>query len=185
MCIRERTDAEIAQRVGLSVDQARFIRIYLERQNYRIDQHRRLYDLGGWRRWRPEKYNDPAQRMGYPEPGLRVKKALAFDPTEVSRFFAEGLWNEEILDTWMARAVSSNPDAPMLITDEETISYAEVEVKVVAVAEGLKVHGVGRGDIVAMQLPNTIEFVIGHLAVARIGAVLQTIHMPYLSLIHI
>ncbi len=173
------TDAEIAQRVGLSVDQARFIRIFLERQNYRIDQHRRLFDLGGGRRWRPEKYNDPAQRMSYPEPGLRVKKALAFDPTEVSRFFAEGLWNEEILDTWMARAVSSNPDAPMLITDQETISYAEVEVKVAAVAEGLKAHGVRRGDIVAMQLPNTIEFVIGHLAVARIGAVLQTIHMPY------
>ena len=67
------TDAEIAQRVGLSVDQARFIRSYLERQNYRIDQHRRLFALGGGRRWRPEKYNDPAQRMSYPEPGLRVK----------------------------------------------------------------------------------------------------------------
>ena len=70
------TDAEIAQRVGLSVDQARFIRIYLERQNYRIDQHRRLFALGGGRRWRPEKYSDPAQRMSYPEPGLRVKKRL-------------------------------------------------------------------------------------------------------------
>ena len=35
------TDTEIASRVGLSVDQVRFIRVYLERQHYRIDQHRR------------------------------------------------------------------------------------------------------------------------------------------------
>ena len=43
------TDTEIAPRVGLSVDQVRFVRVYLERQHYRIDQHRKLFHLGGGR----------------------------------------------------------------------------------------------------------------------------------------
>ena len=173
------TDTEIASRVGLSVDQVRFVRVYLERQHYRIDQHRKLFHLGGGRRWREDKYEDPADRINYPEAGMRVRTALTFNSAEVARFLAEDLWGKATLDTWVNQATVSRPNAPMLIAGEHSMSYAEVQAQVGAIASGLKSLGLGRGDVIAMQLPNTVEFVVGHLAVARIGAVLQTIHMPY------
>ena len=46
-------------------------------------------------------------------------------------------------------------------------------------AAGLQRKGIGKGDVVAVQLPNTPEFLIAHLAINRLGAVLCTIHMPY------
>ena len=120
---------------------------------------------------------------------MRVRTALTFNSAEVAGFLAEGLWGKATLDTWLNQATLSRPNAPMLIAGEHSMSYAKVDAQVGAIASGLKALGLGRGDVIAIQLPNTVEFVVGHLAVARIGAVLQTIHMPYragdLSLIHI
>ena len=38
-----------------------------------------------------------------------------------------------------------------------------------------------RGDVVAVQLPNSPEFVIAYLAICRLGAAMCTLHMPYRS----
>jgi acyl-coenzyme A synthetase/AMP-(fatty) acid ligase len=46
-------------------------------------------------------------------------------------------------------------------------------------AQALKERGVGKGDVVAVQLPNVPEFVLVHFAANRLGAVLCTLHMPY------
>jgi cyclohexanecarboxylate-CoA ligase/acyl-CoA synthetase len=47
------------------------------------------------------------------------------------------------------------------------------------IAAGLNARGVTRGDVVALQLPNTPEFVLSYLAAARLGSVTCTLHMPY------
>ena len=39
--------------------------------------------------------------------------------------------------------------------------------------------GVGAGDVVAVQLPDTVEFAVSDLAIARLGAAMQIVHMPY------
>jgi cyclohexanecarboxylate-CoA ligase/acyl-CoA synthetase len=46
-------------------------------------------------------------------------------------------------------------------------------------AHGLARLGIGRGDTVSVQLSNQVEFLVAYLAIARLGAVLSTIHMPY------
>ena len=46
-------------------------------------------------------------------------------------------------------------------------------------AGGLASLGLGHGDVIAVQLPNTVEFVLSFLAITRIGGIMQTIHMPY------
>ncbi len=43
----------------------------------------------------------------------------------------------------------------------------------------LRALGIGRGDVVAIQLPNLPEFVLTYLATGYAGAMLQTLHMPY------
>jgi cyclohexanecarboxylate-CoA ligase len=59
------------------------------------------------------------------------------------------------------------------------LTWKALEARVARVAGGLARHGVRPGDVVALQLPNSPEFLVLHLALARLGAVMCTVHMPY------
>jgi acyl-CoA synthetase (AMP-forming)/AMP-acid ligase II len=50
------------------------------------------------------------------------------------------------------------------------LTYAEVARRVEAVAEQFAAAGVGRGDVVAVMLPNQVELLLGLMAAWRLGA---------------
>ena len=50
------------------------------------------------------------------------------------------------------------------------LTYAEVALRVDAVAEQFAAAGVGRGDVVAVMLPNQVELLLGLMAAWRLGA---------------
>ena len=50
------------------------------------------------------------------------------------------------------------------------LTYAEVARRVEAVAEQFAAMGVGRGDVVAVMLPNRVELLLGLMAAWRLGA---------------
>ena len=50
------------------------------------------------------------------------------------------------------------------------LSYAEMARRVDAVAEQFAAAGVGRGDVVAVMLPNQVELLLALLAAWRLGA---------------
>jgi hypothetical protein len=52
------SDAQIAEQVNLTVEQTRFIRVIMERRRYRNDQYRKLFNLGGGRRYRSDEPNE-------------------------------------------------------------------------------------------------------------------------------
>jgi len=58
-----------------------------------------------------------------------------------------------------------------LIDDAGRVSYKELSDDVACLAGGLALLGVGRGDVVAVWLPNTIEWVEIALAVGLLGAI--------------
>ncbi len=62
------------------------------------------------------------------------------------------------------------PERPAIFFDEQTISYAQLAATVERVAAGLAGIGVGRGDRVALLLPNCPQFVYAYMAAARLGA---------------
>ena len=101
-------------------------------------------------------------------------------PEERVRFFKEsGFWRDETLTGWLGRHAEARPDHPALVHGEARLTYGELALRAERLAAGLAGIGLGRGDIVALQLPNIPEYVIAHAAIARIGAVMQTLHMPY------
>jgi acyl-CoA synthetase (AMP-forming)/AMP-acid ligase II len=53
---------------------------------------------------------------------------------------------------------------------DNALSYADVASRVDALAEQFAVFGIGRGDVVAVMLPNRVELLIGLLAAWRLGA---------------
>ena len=173
------TDAEIASRIGLTRDQVLFIRTLLERRRFRPGNYQRLLALGGGRRFRAERFTPHEVRFEFSPAALELRAAMAFDPERVARYVAAGWWNGDTLTAWLDRHADRRPERAALITGEETIGYGPLRDRVMALAGGLARLGIGRGDVVAVQLPNVVEFPIAYLAIAALGAVTSTLHMVY------
>jgi cyclohexanecarboxylate-CoA ligase len=108
-----------------------------------------------------------------------IRESMKFPAKRAAAFFADGRWKPETLDTLLARAVATKPDAPAIDHPGGIVTYAEFADMVSATAAGLAALGLGHGDVITTQMPNTLEFLISHLAIGRIGGVNQTIHLPY------
>src|SRR3990167_850413 len=102
-----------------------------------------------------------------------------FDPAREREFISRGWWAEDTLPAWLARHARERPDAPAVAWSGGGLSWQALQERVLKAAAGLRRRGVGAGDVVAVQLPNTPEFLVAHLAASRLGAAMCTLHMPY------
>jgi acyl-CoA synthetase (AMP-forming)/AMP-acid ligase II len=66
---------------------------------------------------------------------------------------------------------SARGDHPLLVCDDEVLSYADAAARSAALAKGLLAYGAGKGTRVGLLYPNGADFVVGCLAAARIGAI--------------
>ena len=78
-------------------------------------------------------------------------------------------------DALSPRTCARRRDAVALVDGERALSFAEWERLVERAALGLLALGVGRGDVVAYQLPNWWEAAVLFLAAARVGAVVNPV----------
>src|SRR4030065_2769042 len=67
------------------------------------------------------------------------------------------------------------PEKTAIIFGEREISYAELEMLSDRFAIGLISIGVGKGDRVAVFLPNIPQFIIAYYGILKAGAVVTTI----------
>ena len=86
---------------------------------------------------------------------------------------------DKTLAQWMQFHVAEHPQQIALAQGDMEMPYGELWDKVLRLANGLKAAGLNKGDVVGVQLPNTPEYVISFLAVTTLGAIVQTLHMPY------
>ncbi len=72
---------------------------------------------------------------------------------------------------------TDRPNQPFVTTiDGDGLTYAEAASEAEAVAAFLAAQGVGRGDMVAVMLPNTLDFVRAWLGLGRLGAVMVALN---------
>lgn len=71
----------------------------------------------------------------------------------------------------LERAASESPNKEFLVFDRDKRTYKKVLEQVQQFAGGLKLHGVSKGDKVAILLNNSIEYIIAYYAAVYIGAV--------------
>lgn len=69
------------------------------------------------------------------------------------------------------RAAQQFPERLAVVDGDDELTYVELEKRSNAVADGLRGLGVGRGDVVAMLLPNCWEFLATYFGCAKIGAI--------------
>ena len=100
-------------------------------------------------------------------------------PQAIESCKKSGLWMDVTLTEFLNRAIESQPDRIALIHGETRLTYRELGLRTKLLQAGLTEIGIGKGDIISVQLPNCVEFVLLQLALAGIGAVIQPIHLSF------
>jgi cyclohexanecarboxylate-CoA ligase len=101
------------------------------------------------------------------------------------RFRETGHWLDKTVDQLLTEAVAKAPDKVAIVADRADreqaprLTYRELERLANRAASSLLRLGVGRGDVVTVQLPNWWEFVVTAFACSKIGAVMNPV-MPIL-----
>ena len=78
---------------------------------------------------------------------------------------------------FIERTASVYPDFPSIIHGEVRYNWAQTYQRCRRLASALKGRGIGRGDTVAVMLPNIPAMVESHFGVPMIGAVLNTLNV--------
>ena len=60
-----------------------------------------------------------------------------------------------------------------------SLTYEQLQQKIDQVASALNEQGIGKDDIVAIQLPNVVELVISYFAILKVGAISSPIPIQY------
>jgi len=96
-----------------------------------------------------------------------------------AQMVAQGYWPDRTINDALDACVGSCPDKTALTAvqvesgEVTRLSYRELATLADRIAIGLARLGVGRNDVVSVQLPNGWPFVALYLACARIGAVMN------------
>src|SRR5215210_7302204 len=70
---------------------------------------------------------------------------------------------------------ASDPDRLAVVDGSVEMTYRQLDARSIAVARALRASGVGRGDVVTMQLPNWWEAAVVYQATMLLGCVLNPI----------
>ena len=118
---------------------------------------------------------------------LRLLEAVAADPSQpIGRVnILDQAERRQLLVEWNATdcevppaslpelfelQVARSPEAVALVFEENTLSYAELNLRANRLAHLLISRGIGPEDLVAVALPRSIEMVVGLLGILKAGA---------------
>lgn len=97
-----------------------------------------------------------------------------------ARMRQAGWWQDKTLDDLLERAVARSPDKNAIVSYRmdkgfdapcHTMTYRQLSDAVAKAAGAFRALGIGKGDFVAVMLPNWWEFVVSAYALCRIGAI--------------
>jgi len=162
-------DDEISDRVGLARPQVTFIRNVIERRVFRTNQYRKLYRLGGGKRYRPDEYVDPEEAYRVKPDAALIRRSLAFDQARVQAYVASGAWTAATLVSRIADHARERPQDTAVFCDDERLSWSGLNDRAQTAAAALAGAGVGRGDAVGLAAPASVAALIACAAIWRLG----------------
>ena len=116
---------------------------------------------------------------------------IAASADKRARFRAEGWWGDASFADMFAANAAAHPDREALVDAPnradfafgapQRLSYAAMAVEVDRLAGALVAAGIGKDDVLMVQLPNISEFVCLYFAAAKIGAIVSPAAVQYRS----
>ncbi|WOC12974.1 (2,3-dihydroxybenzoyl)adenylate synthase [Gordonia sp. MP11Mi] len=82
-----------------------------------------------------------------------------------------GLWEGKTFSTRLDEWADLYGASTAVVDGDRRVTYRDLATRATHFAHGLRSVGVGQGDAVLLQLPNSVEFIIGWFALQRLGAV--------------
>jgi long-chain acyl-CoA synthetase len=76
------------------------------------------------------------------------------------------------LATMVREAAAAHPDKPACLSGSETLTYAGLYAESGRVAAGLQAAGLHPGDVIAVRMPNSPEFLTAYFGIVRAGLVM-------------
>jgi len=74
--------------------------------------------------------------------------------------------------TGVTAHAASTPDKPALVLGDRSVTYAELDDRSTRLAHALRSRGVTEGGIIAVMVPNSVEFVEVAVASGKLAAAL-------------
>lgn len=107
------------------------------------------------------------------------------------RYREEGWWGDLTLADMFFANCAKHPERLALVDapnreafafgDPRSLTYAELQAEVERFAGALVAAGIGKDDVIVIQLPNISEFVSLYFAAATIGAIVSPVAVQYRS----
>ncbi|WP_433219077.1 class I adenylate-forming enzyme family protein [Dactylosporangium sp. CS-047395] len=102
-------------------------------------------------------------------------------PERVAEYTARGWWSQDTMDALLRAQVARQPDrlavvdpankAALVGSPPRRLTWGEVDAETDRLAAVLLSQGAQEGDVLGVQLPNTVELVVAYLAAWRIGLI--------------
>ena len=165
-------DIQIAERIGLTREQVTHIRLLLEHRKFRRHNYHRLYELGGGRRFRAERFVPVEQRASLDDRAMALRAALKFDPAEASRYIRTGRWGSATPAKRLRALAEENRSALALDDEGQTLDWSEALERALSLASGLEERGIGRGDVIATDDLRPSSLLLAYAAASLSSAVL-------------
>jgi len=173
------SDDQIARKIGLTKAQVAYIRNVMEWRHFERSSYHRLNELGGGRRYRPERKVSANDLRSQHHRAQALREAIVYPGDLVAQYVAGGYWQGDTIRAWIEKWALETPEAPVILHNGQSLSYGEFAKRVRQLADALYDLGLRKGDVVAIQLPNIPEYLLGYTALAYMGAVMTTLYMPH------
>ena len=102
---------------------------------------------------------------------LDDERLPGIEPKETHQFRKYGYWADKTLGDLLQDAARQWPGHVALAQADRRVSYAELDFLSSRLALGFLNLGFGSGDVIAVQLPNSVEHAVTVFAIAKIGAI--------------
>lgn len=110
-------------------------------------------------------------------------------PGRVADYTAKGWWSDETVDQLFRSQVDRRPDVLAVVdpankadltgVPPRRLTWRQLDAEVTALSARLLQLGLGEGDVLGVQLPNTVELVDVYLAAWRLGIVVSPLPVQY------
>lgn len=100
-------------------------------------------------------------------------------PEIVARHRASGAWGDDTFYDLLSAQAAAHPERIALVDRWRRVSYGELKENVERMAAVLRAQGIGRGDVVTIQLPNWIDFAYAFFALELLGAIANKVNPDF------
>ena len=109
-------------------------------------------------------------------PAAQAIPATNDDSFEIDPITSRGFGSLSVA-TILSDPAHRHPERPAIIMGDTVTTYGELWAQAMAYAGALRARGIGRGDRVAMIVPNVTDFPRVYYAILSLGAIAVPVHL--------